>query len=147
MSETKTERIIITFAEDGTPNNASLKSWGGKPVAFTGDGIIEEFPTVIKDAIDATLTARINELETQLADAQGQPAPTGGVTKLTIMRRLGDKWPTLKAIIDSMPEEVQDAWMFAQEIRADDPLFAANSDYLKTALALSDEEFAALLTP
>lgn len=70
-----TERIIITFTEAGEPNNASLTDWGGQPVPLTGAEAIEQYPDVIKDAIDATLTARITDLETQLAEAQGsEPA-------------------------------------------------------------------------
>lgn len=75
-----------------------------------------------------------------------KPQPEG-VTKLTIMRRLGPKWPTLKAILASLPEDVQDAWTLAQEIRSDDPMFLANAGFLKTALDLTDAEFTALLTP
>jgi hypothetical protein len=89
-----------------------------------------------------TATARIAELE-----AVPEEPVIVGISKLTIMRRLGDKWPTLKAALLTLPELVQDAWLLAQEIRADDELFVAYKDTLQTLLDLTDEEFTALLTP
>ena len=89
-----------------------------------------------------TANARIAELE-----AVPEVEVVGGVSKLTIMRRLGDKWPTLKAALSSLPELVQDAWLLAQEIRADDELILTYGDTLKGLLDLTDEEFTALLTP
>jgi len=89
-----------------------------------------------------TALARIAELE-----AVPEEPVVLGVSKLTIMRRLGDKWPTLKAALSSLPEIVQDAWLLAQEIRADDELFLAYRETLKTLLDLTDDEFNALLTP
>ena len=89
-----------------------------------------------------TALARIAELE-----AVPEEPVIVGVSKLTIMRRLGDKWPTLKAALLTLPEIVQDAWLLAQEIRADDELFVAYKDTLQTLLDLTDDEFSALLTP
>lgn len=111
---------------------------------------IERLTSALADK-DAAHAAELERLQTEHAEvltaAQGQPRPTGGVSKLTIMRRLGDKWPTLKGILSQLPELVQDAWLLAQEIRSDDPLFADNAEFLKSALNLTDEEFTALLTP
>jgi flagellar biosynthesis chaperone FliJ len=89
-----------------------------------------------------TANARIAELE-----AVPEEPVILGVSKLTIMRRLGDKWPTLKAALLTLPEIVQDAWLLAQEIRADDELILTYGDTLKGLLDLTDEEFSALLTP
>jgi len=120
-----------------------------------------------------SLESQLTETQTQLATAQGEASSVPslqsqldaanariaeleavpdepvvlGVSKLTIMRRLGDKWPTLKAALSSLPEIVQDAWLLAQEIRADDELFLAYKETLKTLLDLTDDEFNALLTP
>lgn len=101
-----------------------------------------------KDEAHAAAIAQIHAShELALDEARGIPRPTGAVTKLTIMRRLGPKWATLKAILASLPDDVQDAWTLAQEIRADDPLFAANAAFLQAELELTEEEFTALLTP
>ena len=89
-----------------------------------------------------TALARIAELE-----AVPEEPVIVGISKLTIMRRLGDKWPTLKAALLTLPEIVQDAWLLAQEIRADDELILSYGDALKTLLDLTDEEFNALLIP
>ena len=89
-----------------------------------------------------TALARIAELE-----AVPEEPVIVGISKLTIMRRLGDKWPTLKAALLTLPEIVQDAWLLAQEIRADDELILTYGETLKGLLDLTDEEFTALLTP
>ena len=120
-----------------------------------------------------TANARVESLESQLSTAQGEASSVPnlqaqldtanariaeleavpeepvivGISKLTIMRRLGDKWPTLKAALLTLPEIVQDAWLLAQEIRADDELILSYGDALKTLLDLTDEEFNALLIP
>ena len=76
-----------------------------------------------------------------------EPPEIEGVPKLTIKRRLGAKWATLRAIIATLPEDTQDEWNLAQVIEADDPIFVANAAFLQAALDLTEEEFAALLTP
>lgn len=96
-----------------------------------------------------TLQAQLDTANSRIAELEAVPEEPVvlGVSKLTIMRRLGDKWPTLKAALSTLPEIVQDAWLLAQEIRADDELFLAYKETLKTILDLTDEEFTALLTP
>jgi hypothetical protein len=126
--------------------------------------------TTLADQLD-TATARVESLESQLATAQGEASSVPnlqsqldtalariaeleavpeepvivGVSKLTIMRRLGDKWPTLKAALLTLPEIVQDAWLLAQEIRADDELFIEFRPQLMEILEMTEEEFDGLL--
>jgi len=106
----------------------------------TAQGEASSVPTL--QAQLETANARIAELE-----AVPEEPVIVGISKLTIMRRLGDKWPTLKAALLTLPEIVQDAWLLAQEIRADDELILSYGDALKTLLDLTDEEFNALLIP
>ena len=106
----------------------------------TAQGEASSVPT-LQAQLDTAL-ARIAELE-----AVPEEPVVLGVSKLTIVRRLGDKWPTLKAALSTLPEIVQDSWLLAQEIRSDDELFLAYGETLKELLELSDEEFNALLIP
>jgi hypothetical protein len=63
------------------------------------------------------------------------------------MRRLGDKWPILKAALATLPETVQDSWTLALGISAEDPLFIEFRPQLLTILEMTEEEFDTLLTP
>jgi hypothetical protein len=97
------------------------------------------------------LTAQVESLTKaqeviELAPVEPQSIPTYGVSKLSIMRRLGDKWPTLKAALATLPETVQDSWTLALEISANDPLFVEFRPQLMSILEMADEEFDALLT-
>jgi hypothetical protein len=80
-----------------------------------------------------------------LPPVEPQPIPTYGVSKLSIMRRLGDKWPILKAALATLPETVQDSWTLALGISADDPLFIEFRPQLLTILEMDEEEFDSLL--
>jgi hypothetical protein len=99
-----------------------------------------------------SLTAQIESMTKaqeviELAPITPQPIPAYGVSKLSIMRRLGDKWPTLKAALATLPETVQDSWTLALGISADDPLFIEFRPQLLTILEMTEEEFDTLLTP
>lgn len=131
---------ILIRGENGVLKGAHvIDTPGGLPRGLT----MGDLATLAPD-INGALLARIAELEAELA---GKPESTGGVTKLTIMRRLGDKWPILKAVLSALPELVQDSWTLAQEINATDPLFLAYKSELQEALGLSEDEFDALLKP
>lgn len=94
---------------------------------------LESYGWMIRDLTEEELAARQPEI--------------AGVTKLTIMRRLGPKWATLKGLLGQLSEEAQDAWGLAQEIRIDDPLIVAGRATFEAVLELSAEQFEALLTP
>ena len=117
--------------KDGEVRNVIL--WDGE-TAFE----LREGETLLPEAEAADLPRWSPEAE---------PVKIEGVPKLTIKRRLGAKWATLRAIIATLPEDTQDEWNLAQVIEADDPIFVANSAFLQAALELTEEEFAALLTP
>jgi len=124
-----------------------LTDFEGLPVPVDESRLGELVPGINQAAI-----ARVTELEDQLAKAMingGQPddIPVAGVTKLTIKRRLDSigKWERFKAILAQAPETVQDEWMLAQEIRSDDPIFAANRETFRTALGMTNAEFDAVL--
>lgn len=118
----------------------------GNPRAITSS----DWPAIVGQ-IDSLLASRIAELETEVENLQLGPKPSGnpirGVSKLTIMRRLGDKWPTLKATLSSLPEIAQDSWILAQEISIKDELFISYRDQIQTILDLTDEDLIQLLTP
>jgi hypothetical protein len=96
-----------------------------------------------------SLTAQVESMTKaqEIIEPQPQPLPTSGVSKLTIMRRLGDKWPILKAAISTLPETVQDSWTLALGISAEDPLFIEFRPQLMSILEMTEEEFNTLLTP
>ena len=106
---------------------------------------------------DGETALELRDGETLLPEAEATELPRyspevespkiEGVPKLTIKRRLGAKWATLRAIIATLPEDTQDEWNLAQVIEADDPIFVANAAFLQAALELTEEEFTALLTP
>lgn len=158
------ERIIITFEQDGAFRGASVTDFDGLPKPLDQSGLSDIFPAINEAALArvatleeelAAITPEKESLQTELdtalariAELEAVPDDTtiSGVSKLTIMRRLGDKWPTLKAALSSLPEVVQDAWSLAQEIRADDPLFIQYGPQLKQLLGLTDDQFDSLLT-
>lgn len=84
---------------------------------------------------------------TGLPDAPPAPRKLMPATKLTLMRRLGSKWPLLKQVLAQMPETVRDAWELAQEIDPADGLFLEHRAALQTALGLSGDEFDQLFSP
>lgn len=97
--------------------------------------------------IDTGWSLRLASECTGLPDAPPSPPKLMPVTKLVLMRRLGERWPTLKAVLQQMPETVRDSWDLAQEIDPADGLFNARKAALQAALGLSDSEFNALFAP
>ena len=80
--------------------------------------------------------------------ANGLPNPPAPRTqsKLTIMLRLDamGKWANFKAVLATLPEIVQDAWLLAQDIREDNPLFVANKPALLAAITMTDAQLSSL---
>jgi hypothetical protein len=145
-----TQQRILIVIEDGAFKGASSTNESGRPIPLDLDAL-----GIVLPGLNAAALAEIERIMAahalELAAAQGQPRPDGGVTKLTIKRRLdalgAGKWATLKGILASLPDDAQDEWTLAQEIRADDPLFLHYADTLKGMLELTDEQFAGLLVP
>ena len=103
-----------------------------------------ETQKLVKKPLDEAIGYTVEDLT---PDEIAERVPrTQGVTKLVIMERLGAKWGTLKAVLAQLPEDAQDAWNLALEIKADNPLILTYREQLKTALTLTDEEFDALLS-
>jgi hypothetical protein len=103
----------------------------------------------ILGAANAALLAQISELQSQLATAQGQETPSGGVTPLTLIMRIVEmeKWPIFEATLGTLPSYVEKAFYAAATIEESHPLFLAYGSEFKALLDLTDEEFSALLTP
>lgn len=135
------KRILIVLNGEQL-NGISMTDEAGVPRPVDAAAINSIAPD-----INTELLSQIDDLNLKLASANFEGNPTYGVSKLTIMRRLGDKWPTLKAALATLPESVQDAWSLAQEISIKDELFVAYRAQLQIILDLTDEEFTTLLTP
>lgn len=75
-------------------------------------------------------------------------APPREISKLTLRRRIRSlgKEAAFDAALDAVPNARAD-WDDAQVLRTDDPLFTTQAAAFKAALALSDEQFSALLAP
>jgi FtsZ-binding cell division protein ZapB len=123
----KTERDTVTSERDA--------------VTSERDGLLSQVESLTAQIESMTKAQEVIDLE----PIAPQPIPAYGVSKLSIMRRLGDKWPTLKAALATLPETVQDSWTLALGISADDPLFIEFRPQLIEILEMTEEEFDALL--
>lgn len=150
---------------------ATRPKWDGKPIIYEGENPptldegqawfeIHERPIAgvdfdpqtqrIERVLDPELLRDgwiIVDLTPEEIEAlQPRPQP---VTKLTIMQRLIEvgKWEAFKAILSQAPPIAQDAWLLAQDIRADDPIFISFADAFKAGLDMTEEQFQALLAP
>lgn len=100
--------------------------------------------------VNSALLIRIDELEAELAAAQNPTGPTAsGISKLTLKRRLDalGQWSAFKAFLASLGEAAVDEFNLAAEIRQDDATFQQIAPLAKLELGLTDEQYAALLTP
>jgi FtsZ-binding cell division protein ZapB len=123
----KTERDTVTSERDA--------------VTSERDGLLSQVESLTAQIESMTKAQEVIDLE----PIAPQPIPAYGVSKLSIMRRLGDKWPTLKAALATLPETVQDSWTLALGISADDPLFIEFRPQLMEILEMTEEEFDGLL--
>lgn len=97
-----------------------------------------------------TLQAQLEEAREALAEARRLPVvPSAGVTKLTLMRRLLalEKWAEWKSLLGQLPELVHDAWQVTTAVHADDPILVEYGPAIRQALALSEDQWAALMAP
>jgi FtsZ-binding cell division protein ZapB len=151
------ERDGLTTERDGLTGQVESLTTERDTVKTERDTITSERDAVTseRDTLLAQVEALTAQIESmtkaqeviELEPIAPQPIPAYGVSKLSIMRRLGDKWPILKAAISTLPETVQDSWTLALGISADDPLFIEFRPQLLTILEMTEEEFDTLLTP
>ena len=142
------ERDGLTTERDGLTGQVARLTTERDTVKTERDTVTSERDGLLAQ-VDA-LTAQVESLTKaqeviELAPITPQPIPAYGVSKLSIMRRLGDKWPILKAALATLPETVQDSWTLALGISADDPLFVEFRPQLMSILEMDEEEFDSLL--
>ena len=142
------ERDGLTTERDGLTGQVASLTTERDTVKTERDTVTSERDGLLAQV--ESLTAQVESLTKaqeviELAPVEPQSIPAYGVSKLSIMRRLGDKWPILKAAISTLPETVQDSWTLALGISAEDPLFIEFRPQLMSILEMDEEEFDALL--
>lgn len=138
--------IPPTWDRDDLPKLPEGQEWFEIQSAPDYDAATQQVVQVL-DSVAKTDGWNVVDLTPEEVEA-AKPKPTP-VTKLTIMNRLVDagKWETFKSIMSNAPEVAQDAWILAQDIRVDDPIFVEYADVFKSGLDMTDEEFNSLLKP
>jgi hypothetical protein len=118
-----------------------------KPSGYTS----VEIPTGAK--FGGAAKAFVSSDDTPPTDAQmsalfAPVPPVRQLSKLEIRRKLRGwgKEDAFNGLLTATPHAQVD-WDDAQVIKTSDPLFTANAAAFKAALGLTDEQFAALLTP
>lgn len=103
-------------------------------------------PKIIYFLIDGELKTLAQKIE---AEKRALPAPVRRQTKLNIMRKLVElgKWEQFKAMLDSMPTLVHDAWDLTQEISSADPMFVENRSAIIAGLGITSEQLDGLFLP
>jgi len=118
-----TERIIITFNEDGSWRGASATDFGGHPVPLSLSDLSDVCPS-----LNAALLATITDLEARLAasdnsNAVPAAAPSTGISKLKVrraLRSLGYE-DLLDSFLSTVPTRLAD-WNDANSLELNDPL-------------------------
>jgi cell division protein FtsB len=135
------ERDGLTTERDDLTAQVETLTSERDAVTSERDGLLAQV-----ESLTAQIESMIKAQEViDLPPVEPQPIPTYGVSKLSIMRRLGDKWPILKAALATLPETVQDSWTLALGISSEDPLFIEFRPQLMEILEMTEEEFDGLL--
>ena len=118
-----TERIIITFNENGSWRGASSTDFGGQPFPLSLSDLSSVCPT-----LNTSLLSTITELEAKLAASENPnavPATVAatGISKLKIRRTLRDLGyeDLLDQFLNAVPTRLAD-WNDAQCLELSDPL-------------------------
>ena len=118
-----TERIIITFNEDGSWRGASATDFGGHPVTLSLSDL-----SAACSSLNTVLLATITDLEAKLAASENpnavpDAAPSTGISKLKIrraLRSLGYE-DLLDSFLSAVPTRLAD-WNDAHSLELNDPL-------------------------
>lgn len=118
------------------------------PAAKFGSEIVVTVVRGVVTSIKAPRAVTSAELAAALAAAPAPTPPGRDLAKLTVRRRLRDmgKEDAFDAALDSIPHARRD-YDDAQTLNTADPLFTTAAPLLKSALGITDAQFAALIAP
>jgi hypothetical protein len=146
-------RILIVL-DDGAYKGASITTDTGAPAPLDEATLAVVLPDLNAAAlaeIDRLKTAHAVEIETLRAAHAAAPAGVHPktISKLILKRRLDalGHWQAFKNFLLQIGDDAVDEFNLASEIRMDDPVFQQLAPMAKEALNLTDDQYAALLTP
>ena len=141
-----TERIIITFNENGTWRGASSTNFGGQPIPLNQTDLSTLCPN-----LNTALLATITELEAKLAASENPGAVPAtpaviSISKLKIRRTLRDLGfeGLLDSFLNGVPTRLAD-WNDAQCLVLSDPLLVEAIPEFVAVSGLSTQQVTDLL--
>ncbi len=122
----------------------------GIPRSYTKDGVTHVIPLASVHIKWGWVQQDAAPTEEQIAAvvAACYPPPPVQLSKLSIRRKLRamEKENEFDDFLDAQPQAKAD-WNDSSFVLSNDPMFTTYSPYVKSALALSDEQFASIITP